>query len=526
MYDALIIGAGHNGLVCGTVLARAGMEVLIVEANDEAGGCIWTETLPSGHRIERGAIDHGAILPLVDELGLSEFGLEYMFREVVVGAGFGDGTTLLFHQDLGVTLEAIATHAPADVAGYEEMSRVSSHLLEMMGTFDRPPSLADLSSFGANLATDPLWLLLTSADKAIGRYVTDDHLRSAIAMYGAHGQLPPWLPGTGLFGLLLPAVHGKRVGRPKGGSQALTMALEAALRGAGGALRTGTPICRIDNAEGGGVATTADGEGIPAHNIVSTIDVAITTALFESPPAALTRVAQAVTSGALNVAELKVDLALSEPASPGFDGDPAALWLLQEHPDSLRRSFAQLISGEMPDDPCMMWAAPSALDSTAAPSGQGTVWLSAFVPARPRTYEWDAEAEQAAGEWLLDGFARITGRDLRPSVVDMRVTGPASWERRIGSRYGNPNHIDLTIDQLFTWRPPTTHPYRTDLPWLYLSGAGTHPGGGLSGIPGRNAARAVLADAAGYRGRRRRWKDDLSAMREGWRLFRALRKTS
>ena len=105
MTRVAVIGGGHNGLVCACYLANAGLDVTVFETNPTAGGCIWTEQLPSGHRIERGAIDHGAILSVAEELDLGRFGLEYAFRDVTAGAAYGDGTRLLFHRELESTLE-------------------------------------------------------------------------------------------------------------------------------------------------------------------------------------------------------------------------------------------------------------------------------------------------------------------------------------------------------------------------------------------------------------------------------------
>jgi len=172
----------------------------------------------------------------------------------------------------------------------------------------------------------------------------------------------------------------------------------------------------------------------------------------------------------------------------------------------------------------MMWAAPSALDPSAAPEGGGTVWLSAFVPARLMGRSWDRAAEEEAAERMLEGFARIVGTDLRPLTVDRRIIGPAGWEQRIGSRFGHPNHIDLTLDQLFGWRPPGVDGYRTELPWLYLTGAGTYPGGGVSGLPGRNTAATLLSDLGSRPRRTHRLRRDMRGLWDAWGLYRSMRK--
>jgi phytoene dehydrogenase-like protein len=236
--------------------------------------------------------------------------------------------------------------------------------------------------------------------------------------------------------------------------------------------------------------------------------------------------AKAVQSGALNIGELKIDLALSAPGSVVGGEADGALWLLQERPDSLRTSFGEIVAGRLPTSLAMMWAAPSVLDPTAAPDGGGTVWLSAFVPARLRDRSWDAATEEEAADNVFDGFARITGIDLRPIAVDRRIVGPIGWEQRIGAPGGNPNHIDLTVDQLFGWRPPGISGYRTELPWLYLTGAGTFPGGGVSGLPGRNAAQAMLADLGSPPRRTGRWRREIKGLWDAFSLYRSMRRSA
>jgi phytoene dehydrogenase-like protein len=173
---------------------------------------------------------------------------------------------------------------------------------------------------------------------------------------------------------------------------------------------------------------------------------------------------------------------------------------------SSRTSFRSLAAGQLPDPLPVMFAVPSASDPSLAPPGKAVAWVSAFVPALPadgrRWPDGNAEAADAAlatVELFAPGF--------RSLVVDAVVTGPAEWEARTGNPHGNPNHIDLTVDQLFGSRPAAgLARYRTPIRGLFLSGAGTHPGGGVTGQPGRNTAMAVLGV---QRGKRRSRLSDL-----------------
>ena len=523
MTRVAVIGGGHNGLVCACFLANAGLDVTVFEGNAAPGGCIWTEQLPSGYRMERGAIDHGMILGIADELDLARFGLEYAFRDVSVGAGFGDGVRLLFHKDLEDTLAGFGGLDPGDIEGYRRLAELGTGLLGMMDTFVTPPSLAQIAELGHVAGFDPLRTVLASAEKVVGAHIGDPHLAAALTMYGAFSQVPPWLPGSGLFGLLLAGSHGHGAGRPIGGSVQLVNALTRAIESAGGKVRTSAAVVSIDRSGAESRVTTAEGDTVTFDRVVSALDVVRTARLMAEPVPELEEAARMVTSGSLNVAEFKVDLALSAEAEPGLFGHPEAIWLLQQDPGSMARGFGEIAAGTYPSEPAMLWASPSALDPSAAPEGRGVAWLSTFVPARLRHGEWTGAEVSRHAERVIDGYQAITGVSLRERIVDMRATGPVDWEQRTGAAFGNPNHIDMTIDQMFSLRPGAGRGYRTAVPWLYLTGAGTFPGGGLSGVPGKNAALTVLDDL-GIRRFRQADPSTVTSLVRGWRLYRSLRK--
>lgn len=539
----VVIGAGHNGLVAGVLLARAGLGVTVVEAGDEPGGCLWSDTRASGHRVERGAIDHGGMVAVADDLGLADLGLTYVERQVHSGAAFGDGTVLTFPVSSAAAVEALGADGPA----YGELVELAGRLFGMLDAFPEPPTLTEVAAMlGPLPGGDDLFRLLLSPSEAVAeRAVADPHLRSALAMYGSHGQLAPWLPGTGTFALLLPAAHDHRAVRPVGGAAAATAALVAALDAAGGQLLTGSPVVALRQDGPGGRQALRPGPGpgrgrpnrrvqvrlgdgeLEADVVVSSLDLVRTAGLVDDPPSALSGAARRVASGRFNVAELKVDLTFDRPLRPApMAHAPEALWTLQPGMGSLRRAFGDIVAGRLPDEPSALWADVAAMDGSAAPGGGSSVWLSSVVPFRlADDGAWTPAVEEAAAERLLASVERVVGVDLRAKAREIVVTGPAGWARRLGSVDGNPNHLDLTVDQLLGWRPPT----RTSLPWLYLSGAGTHPGGGVTGRPGRTAARAVLADLGGGGGRAdgSRWgraRQEVEALWAGWGLYRSMRR--
>jgi phytoene dehydrogenase-like protein len=518
----LVIGAGHNGLVAGVILARAGLEVTVVEAAAEPGGCIWTETLPSGHRLERGAVEHGAIAALASDLGLQRHGLKYVSRPVITAAAYGDGEVRQFSRSVEETVAGLGS----DAAAYALLVSRATRLFALLDAFREPPTLTALAAGlrGMHGGDELFRLMVSSADAVLERRLCDPHLRGALAMYGAHGQMPPWAAGTGMFALLLPAAHDERPARPIGGSQALVAALVAALEAAGGTLSVATAVQRLRPQGASAQVELSGGAVTHVDTVISTIDVTRTARLLDDPPAAMVEAARAVGSGRLNVAELKVDLTFDRlPALGPLDHARDAIWLLQSDPHALGRGFGDIVAGRLPQQPALMWTSPSAHDPSAAPEGGGVGWLSTFVPLRLVDGPWTAAREQEAAARALGTIEQIAGIDLRAAASAAVVTGPATWARRLSSADGNPNHLDLSLDQLLGWRPPGMAGHRTPLPWLYLSGAGTHPGGGLSGLAGRRAAEAVL-DARGGRRRRARRQSELSSMLAGWRMYRSMRR--
>jgi beta-carotene ketolase (CrtO type) len=526
MRDVVVIGAGHNGLVCGAYLSAAGLDIEVLEANDEPGGCVWTEQLDTGHRLELGAIELSGIEQVAADLNLEHHGLKLLSRDILVGAGFSDGTNLLFHSDVDKTLAEMTTVRSAEKQAYRDFADLAGNALRAFDSLPGIPSFAEIIQMSDSISGDVDLgrLLVSSTESVLAPVMNDPYLTSAIGMYGAHAQLPPWLPGTGLFSMLLPGSHGTTASRAEGGSQALIAALVAAVDAAGGAVRTSAAVRNIEFRDGSARVHLDDGETIDTRRVVSSLDVRRTASLLADPSAEIQKAANSVKSGALNISELKIDLALSAPAESMVREANSAIWMLQEQPDSLRKSFGEIVAGTLPTSSAMMWAAPSAMDPTAAPDGGGTVWLSSFVPHSLGGRAWDDAAEEEAADRVLDGFAKITGTDLRPLTIDRRVTGPAGWQQRNGAHGGNPNHIDLSLDQMFGWRPPAMNGYRTDASWLYLTGSATFPGGGVTGIPGRNAARALLGDIGAAPRQAGRWRQEAKGLRDAFGLYRSMRR--
>ena len=540
--DVVVIGAGHNGLVCACYLARTGLSVAVLEASETAGGCIHTVDLPDGRgRLELGAYEHGGIRGsgVAADLELeARFGLRFHLREEVTLAPCDDGTALAFHNSLDQTVEGLATTVGRGQAeAYRRFARWASAGVALLRQVEAgpPPSLRQLAALAETaLGTQAQWLLralLGSASALLRGTFEDERLQGPLAHWAAHSQQSPADQGTGAGALMLAGGHGNPAARPAGGSRATVDALVRCLEAAGGELRCGTPARRVEIAGGRAVAVDADGERFEAARaVVSAVDARrLFLGLLDQgdvPPRLLDEVRR-IHVGLRNVSELKVDAVIERmPDVPGPTGFERSFMLSANTISDIERAFASIQLGVLPARPPIMIAFPSALEPGWAPPGRSVVWLSTFVPWRLASGPWDRQALERAADQTWRTAERALGGGL--AAVERRVTGPEEWVVRHGNPHANPNHVEMSIDQLLAFRPsPSLARYRTPVEGLFLTGAGTHPGGGVTGIPGRNAAAAVL-NALGPRPWRRacqQAREQLALVRDAARAVRALRST-
>ena len=267
-----------------------------------------------------------------------------------------------------------------------------------------------------------------------------------------------------------------------------------------------------------GEVELADGSIVTADAVVSSIGAPRTVALLTDPAPTLRVSAAGLHSGHFNVSELTVTVVLDRAVDLGLP-DPDAIWYAVEDPDDVRQGFAEVLAGQLPSSP---WAM---VGRVAQPDGvEGSaVWMSSIVPLRSAHGDWDEATELAAAQRVVDLVGRVLDVDLCEGLLDVIVSGPSTWERRIGGD-GNPNHIDNTIDQLLGWRTPGHADMRTELDWLFLAGAGQHPGGGLSGASGSAAAAAVLTPRTAGRSRLDRWRVEVVGLAKGALAYRQMRR--
>ncbi|MCD4524019.1 NAD(P)/FAD-dependent oxidoreductase [Nocardioides sp. cx-173] len=526
--SVIVVGGGHNGLVAAVRLARAGCRVTVLEQGVEPGGCVWTETHPSGVVVERGAWEHAGVLDVAREL---ELDVDYVEHPVAAGFHFADGTQRVFHTDLEHTVRELGADGPA----YRRLVDLADTLFGLLDTFATPPTPAEVAAaLAAVPGGDALFrTMVQSAETVIEATLTDPFARAALALQASHAQVPAWAPGTGLFAFLLPLAHGGPSVRPLGGSRALVDGLVAALEAAGGTVRTSAPVVRLSTHRrrgaafgggldesgggGGGEVELADGTVLAADVVVSTLGLPRTGSLLTDPAPALRAAASDLHSGHFNVSELTATVVSSAPVPLPWD-DTDAIWYAVAEPGDVRRGFGEILAGQLPTSP---WSMVGGVRQPAGVAGAAT-WLSSVVPLDPADGPWTAERERLAGERLVDHVSSVLGVDLRAGLVDLVVSGPATWAGRVGGD-GSPNHLDNTLDQLLGWRVPGHADLRTELPWLFLAGAGSHPGGGLSGASGSAVATTVLSGAA-TPPRAERLRAEVRGLVRGFQAYRSLRK--
>lgn len=517
--DVVVVGAGHNALVAACYLARAGLDVEVVERRQVAGGAVSTVERFPGYPMDVGSSAHIMIrhTGIVEDLDLPAVGLEYCDLDPWGFAPFGD-RALVFSVDLDATCASIeAVCGGRDAEAYRRFALDwGERNARVFDAFQSPPSGANLGrhlwgvgkasgrAAGA-AAVDGMELsrqFLTSGDALLDEHFDDERLKTALAWLGAQSGPPTHEVATADLVAWNTMLHRMAPGHPRGGSGMLSVALARRFEALGGTLRLGDGAEQIvvRGEAAAGVRTTSGGL-VEAAAVLAGCHVLTTFDLVHDRggPAwerCAARARRTVRVG--NGIGMVVRLATSGlPAyRGGVDGaEWRALQLLAPSRQHLRRAHGQFSAGLPPEAPAALAMTLSALDDTIAPPGKHnvTVWGQWHPYELSNGEHWDAIAARegdklvAAVDAAAPGFASM--------VEHVHVQTPLDLERELGLRRGNVMHVEMTLDQMFGWRPlPELAGYRTPLPGLYLTGASTHPGGGVFGASGRSAARVVLAD--------------------------------
>lgn len=521
MRDVVVVGAGHNALVAACYLAREGLDVEVVERRDVVGGAVSTVERFDGYRMDVGSSAHIMVrhTGIVEDLGLEECGLTYIDLDpwgfAPVGedpAGGGPATqAIAFHIDLDATCQSIAAVCgDAEAAAYHAFATDWGDRNErIFQLFQQAPTMGNigrnLMGVGRSTGLDGLELsrqFLTSGDALLDAHFGDERLRTALSWLGAQSGPPTHEPATAdLVGWNM-VMHRMAPGRAVGGSGSLSVALAERLRRLGGTVRLGDGASRIVVREGRARGVVTDsGERIAAGTVVAGCHVLTTIGLVGDdalPSGFADRARATIRTG--NGIGMVVRLGTSAlPTYPGSLGgaEHHALQLLAPSRTFLRRAHGDFVSGRPPEQPAALAMAFSAIDPTLAPPGKHnvTVWGQWHPFALADGGSWD-DIRQREGEKLIAAVDRVAP-GFADSVEHAYVQTPLDLSRELGLVNGQVMHLEMSLDQMFAWRPlPELSGYRMPADGLYLTGASTHPGGGVFGASGRTAAQVVLADRA------------------------------
>ncbi len=523
-YDAIVIGGGHNGLACAGYLTKAGMRVVVLERAAVVGGAVCTEEVIPGYKIDIGSSAHIMIhlTSIVRDLQLERYGLEYIDMDPFAFYPLPDGSgAISFYRDVDKTCESIARICPRDAEAYRQFMAFWKPVNEaIFDVFLNPPSTPRL--FGSLLSSLPRVLgdgitslevvrrLMTSYEQLISETFESEAMRAAMTWLAAQSGPPPEELGAGDFFGWHAMLHTSGARHPRGGSGMLTQAMARSIEAAGGEVRLNAPVRRvlIHNGTVQGVEL-ADGACIAAPLVISNAHV-LTTMLdlvgAEHLPARLVQRLRHIRVG--NGFGMTVRCATS--ALPDYLAAPSGgqphpshhgLQLLCPDRAYLRRAYEDYQQGRPARDPAVLAMTFSAIDPDVAPPGKHTafLWSQYFPYELADGQHWDTIREEVADS-ILEVLYRYAP-NMRGAILDRYIQTPLDLERRIGLVRGNVMHVEMSFDQMFVFRPvPELARYRTPIQGLYLTGASTHPGGGVFGASGANTARIVLGDR-----KSRRW---------------------
>ncbi|HTX55881.1 MAG TPA: NAD(P)/FAD-dependent oxidoreductase [Candidatus Acidoferrales bacterium] len=523
-YDAIVIGGGHNGLVAACYLARAGRRVLVLERRYVVGGACVTEEVFPGFKVSTAAYVNSLFRPeIVRDLDLKRYGFEPIERDPASFTPFHDGRYLMLGRGGARDAEEIAKFSRRDAQAfpkYEAMLERVASVIEPTIAQIPPnvlrPRLGDLVRLGASARAlqkmgpnmnEAIEMLSGAARPILDRWFESEELKGTLATDAIIGAfMAPSMPGTAyvLFHHVMGETNGKKGvwAYMRGGMGGLTQALARAAIDLGVEIKTESEVVRILTA--GSFATgvaLAGGDEFYARKIASSVDMHHTFELFLDPSTLPPAFREAVGRIAYDSASVKINVALeclpSFTALPGHEPGPQHHGTVHFCPDQdfIERAYDDAKYGEPSREPVIECCLPSSLDETLAPPGKHL--MSMFVQYAPYTLK-DRPWTQGVKDAFADRcFALIEqyAPGFTSSVIDRQILSPVDIEEIFGLTGGNIFQGTMPLHDLYAFRPvPGYADYRTPIKNLYMCGSAAHPGGGVMGAAGWNAARVMLRD--------------------------------
>ncbi|MCL6251651.1 NAD(P)/FAD-dependent oxidoreductase [Altererythrobacter sp. KTW20L] len=521
-YDAVIIGGGHNGLTCAFYLARAGLSVRVLEARHVIGGAAVTEEFHPGFRNSTASYTVSLLQPkVIADMKLAHYGFRVVERPISNFLPQEDGGYLKLGGGLLKTQEEFRKFSPADAEALPHYYQALENIADILRALalKAPPNVGDglrtlvsAAAQGRPLATLPLDqkrdlldMFAKSARSMLDQWFESEAVKAAFGFDAVVGNYAsPDTPGSAyvLLHHVFGEVNGKKGawGHAIGGMGAITGAMAQACAAAGVEISLEAPVDRVlvDGGKAVGVKL-ASGEEVMAGIVAANVGPAL---LYNRMvdgadlPADFRRRMRGFKAGSgtfrMNVAlsELPRFTCLPEPGEHHQSGIILAPTL-----DYMDEAFLDAKRYGWSKKPIVEMLIPSTVDDTLAPEGQhvASLFCQQFAPQLPNGRSWDGERE-AAADCIIDTVeAHAPG--FRASVIARQIHSPLDLERKFGLIGGDIMHGNMTLDQLWSARPVLGNgSYRAPIGGLYMCGAGTHPGGGVTGAPGHNAAKAILAD--------------------------------
>jgi phytoene dehydrogenase-like protein len=531
-YDAVIIGAGHNGLVTAAYLARAGKKVLVLERRQNVGGAAATQeifpgrTEAAGWQVNTGAVDAGLFLPeIVTDLQLEHYGLQFIESPALVFSPCAEGAGLTLWRDPLKAQAEIARFSQSDAGKYPAFLRQVSQMAAILRSIMTltPPAIPDYryaellpwlrvalqaKRLGDNELMAFLRILPMPVEDYLDEWFESPQLKAVLGMGAVTGSMQgPRASGTA-FMFLYQAVNAGQAGWRasrfvRGGVGQLSHALAAAAQQYGAEICTGLGADKILLEDGRAVAVLLeDGQQVKAGIIVSSANPRHTFFELVGAPHLPVRFVREVKNIKFRGSTARLNLALS--ALPRFEGKGpgaaatgknAALGghiLICPDLEALERAYDDAKYGRISEQPCLDLVIPTLLDDSLAPAGGHLM----SIDIRYAPYHLQAGSWEEQGEILYERVIRVLeayAPGIGELVLQRQVLTPLNLERQYGLPEGSIYHGQMGLDQLLFMRPVAGYgQYSTPVENLFLCGAGTHPGGGLTGAPGYNAARQIL----------------------------------
>jgi phytoene dehydrogenase-like protein len=506
-FDAIVIGAGHNGLITAAYLARHGLSTLLIEARSEVGGTASSEMF-AGSTVNICNCDHLTFrtTPVTEELNLAAHGLQYINIEPPqVNLDWSTGQPWEIWHDVEQTIESLAQSHPDSVDGYRRFARAAIPVAKLiLDAASQPPTRGSLISSvikrGGRGVTTMLKMSRMSAADVMREFFDNEAVIGPAMVEGpVVWGLSPETPGTGLGAIAFALRHVAQVGRPVGGSGALPESIKQSFLQSGGLLRTNTRVTGI-LCEGNSVSAvqTSDGATVTARIVVSACDPHRTfVSWLKNPPAkASSLVERWRTSTAGEGYESKIDAVTS--AAPTLAGVSArhstpiaSTMIVSPSLAELHRGAQLMREGRTMPRMALFANVPSVADSTVSPAGQHVLSLEALYTPYSFVDGWQSKDEPE--RWLKQ-FATLAQPGFMDSIIDWRVVTPADYESSFHLPKGHATSFSGGPLAAFMGTTPELTRYHTPIKGLYLTGAATFPGAGVWGASGRNAALTIIKE--------------------------------